>query len=150
MLAGVCLRSTSLCYSMRCRGKVSEEALHVGSGCEAFHLETNAFPVQWAFSLSLSGICVCTCVSEKEERDNTESETERACVCVCVNIDLDLTEIQEEGVEVCMNPDCIYGCICILARTPSATGNQPQCYLQYSFSTLKELPWLSLCNISIL
>ncbi|KAF6732409.1 hypothetical protein FQA47_018501 [Oryzias melastigma] len=28
MLAGVCLRSTSLCYSTLCHGKVSEETLH--------------------------------------------------------------------------------------------------------------------------
>lgn len=148
MLAGVCLRSTSLCYSMRCRGKVSEEALHVGSGCEAFHLETNAFPVQWAFSLSQASVCVHVCL--RKRREITQRVRQRKRVCVCVNIDLDLTEIQEEGVEVCMNPDCIYGCICILARTPSATGNQPQCYLQYSFSRLKELLCLSLCNISIL
>lgn len=106
MLAGVCLRSTSLCYSMRCRGKVSEKALHVGSGCEAFHLETNAFPVQWAFSLSLPGSCVCTCVSEKEERD----ETERVCVREAMNIGLNMTDIQQGG-EVCMSLDCIYGCI---------------------------------------
>ncbi len=97
MLAGVCLRSTSLCYSMRCRGKVSEEALHVGSGCEAFHLETNAFPVQWAFSLSLSGICVCTCVSEKEERDPQRvRRSEHVCVHLqeAMDIGLNLTDIQ--------------------------------------------------------
>lgn len=96
MLAGVCLRSTSLCYSMRCRGKVSEKALHVGSGCEAFHLETNAFPVQWAFAFS--GICACVHVCLRKKR-YIESKTEKACLCVCVhlqeavNIDLDLTDI---------------------------------------------------------
>lgn len=92
---------------MRCRGKVSEEALHVGSGCEAFHLETNAFPVQWAFSLS--GICVCTCVSEKEERD-TQRVRQRQHVCVhlqeALNIELKLTALQQ-GVEVCRSLDCI-------------------------------------------
>lgn len=88
MLAGVCLRSTSLCYSMRCRGKVSEEALHVGSGCEAFHLETNAFPVQWALSLSLPGICVRVHVRQRNkkkrctERVRRGEERGRACVCV--------------------------------------------------------------------
>lgn len=81
MLAGLCLRSTSLCYSMRRRGKVSEEALHVGSGCEAFHLETNAFPVQWAFSLS--GICV------SEGKIHTVSRhTKHVDALAAVNIDL--------------------------------------------------------------
>lgn len=124
MLAGVCLRSTSLCYSMRCRGKVSEEALHVGSGCEAFHLETNAFPVQWAFSLSQASVCVH--VSLRKKRD---TQKEHVCVHLeeAMNIELNLTDIQWGG-EVCMSVslDCIYGYICILARTPSATGNPPQ------------------------
>ncbi len=34
----------------RCRGKVLEAARCVGSGCEAFHLQTNAFPVHWEFA----------------------------------------------------------------------------------------------------
>ena len=65
---------------------MSEEALHVGSGCEAFHLETNAFPVQWAFlslslSLSLSQASVCghVCLRKKMHRDRDSK-----CVCVCV------------------------------------------------------------------
>lgn len=73
MLARVCLHS--LCFRMRCRGKVSEEALHVASGCEAFHLETNAFPLQRAFSLL--GICVYTSVSEIK----ICKESKTACVC---------------------------------------------------------------------
>lgn len=81
MLAGVCLRSTSLCYSMRCRGKVSEEALHVGSGCEAFHLETNAFPVQWAFSLSQASVCVHVCLRKRREITQRVRQRKRVCVC---------------------------------------------------------------------
>lgn len=61
----LCLRS--LCYSMHCRGKVSEEALHVGSGCEAFHLETNAFPHQWAFSLSQASVCIHVWLRNKKD-----------------------------------------------------------------------------------
>lgn len=34
----------------RCRGKVLEATRCVGSGCEAFHLQTNAFPVHWEFA----------------------------------------------------------------------------------------------------
>lgn len=34
----------------RCRGKVLEATRCVGSGCEAFYLPTNAFPVHWEFA----------------------------------------------------------------------------------------------------
>lgn len=65
---------------MRCRGKVSEETLHVASGCEAFHLETNAFPLQWVLSLSLLGICVYASVSEIRK---IRTKSKAACVCTC-------------------------------------------------------------------
>lgn len=117
MLAGVCLRSTSLCYSMRCRGKVSEEALHVGSGCEAFHLETNAFPVQWAFSPSQASVRVHVCL---RKRRYTESETVSACVYVPAGSDEYRTDIGWGSVSLA----CIYGCR--WARTTSATGNSTQ------------------------
>lgn len=56
----------------RCRGKVLEAALCVGSGCEAFHLQTNAFPVHWEFagnwhpSQPYDGGDLCTAFSQVE------------------------------------------------------------------------------------
>lgn len=104
MLARECLHS--LCFSMRCRGKVSEEALHVASGCEAFHLETNAFPPQWAFSLL--GICVYTSVSEIRK---TCTESKGACVCVHLqeawNSEINVPATQSDA-EVYMSSNCSY------------------------------------------
>lgn len=49
----------------RCRGKVLEATLCVGSGCEAFHLQTNAFPVHWESQL-YNGDDLRTAFSEVE------------------------------------------------------------------------------------
>lgn len=123
MLAGVCLRSTSLCYSMRCRGKVSEEALHVGSGCEAFHLETNAFPVQWAFCLSQASVYVHVCL--RKEEIHIEWDRESVCLCALAGSSEYRTESDWCRVGKCgWECVCIYGCIRLLER--SATGNSPR------------------------
>lgn len=107
MLARVCLHS--LCFSMHCRGKVSEESPHVASGCESFHLETNAFPLQWAFSLL--GICVYTSVSEIRKLC---TESKAACVCVRLQeawtIAIHVPAVQSDA-EVYINPNCIYATI---------------------------------------
>lgn len=53
----------------RCRGKVLEAARCVGSGCEAFHLQTNAFPVYWEFAgncQSYNRGYLCTAFSQVE------------------------------------------------------------------------------------
>lgn len=89
MLAGVCLRSTSLCYSTLCHGKVSEETLHVGCGCEAFHLETNAF--RW---LSFRHLCVHVSLRNK------------VIVHVCTFRRMNL--ILLEKVCICESPSCLW------------------------------------------